>query len=140
MFESDLDGLRSLQIRAVQPPHVSGDFSLSPSRHRALGSGCDGRARSPATTSPVAPPQKVEIVQFSDAGQRLGVVNVSKVVKTDDQWRQQLSANVFDIARHADTEMAFTGKYWNLHEKGLYRCLCCDNALFSSETKFDSGT
>ena len=65
---------------------------------------------------------------------------MSKVVKTDEQWRQQLSANAFDITRHADTEMAFTGKYWNLHEKGLYRCICCDNALFSSETKFDSGT
>jgi peptide-methionine (R)-S-oxide reductase len=92
-----------------------------------------------ATTSPGSS-QKVEIVQFSDAGQRLGVVSVSKVVKTDDQWRQQLSGNAFDITRHADTEMAFTGKHWNLHEKGLYRCICCDNALFSSETKFDSGT
>ena len=60
--------------------------------------------------------------------------------KSDQEWRQQLSANAFDITRHADTEFAFSGKYWNLHDKGLYRCICCDNALFSSETKFESGT
>ncbi|PYX89406.1 MAG: peptide-methionine (R)-S-oxide reductase, partial [Acidobacteria bacterium] len=42
--------------------------------------------------------------------------------------------------RHADTELAFTGQYWKLHDKGLYRCICCDNALFSSQTKFESGT
>ena len=47
---------------------------------------------------------------------------------------------IFDITRHADTEIAFSGKYWNLHDKGIYRCICCDKALFSSETKFESGT
>jgi peptide-methionine (R)-S-oxide reductase len=83
---------------------------------------------------------EVTIVQFSDSGQRLQKVRVPKVVKSDAEWREQLSANVFDITRHADTEFAFSGKYWNLHDKGLYRCICCDNALFSSETKFESGT
>jgi peptide-methionine (R)-S-oxide reductase len=67
-------------------------------------------------------------------------VRVSRVVKSDREWREQLSANAFDITRHADTEFAFSGKYWNLHDKGLYRCICCDNALFGSETKFESGT
>ena len=52
----------------------------------------------------------------------------------------QLSGNAYDITRNADTGVAFSGKYWNLHDKGLYRCICCDNALFSSETKFESGT
>ena len=85
-------------------------------------------------------PQEVTIVQFSDAGQRLKKVRVMKVVKSDDEWRKQLSGNAFDIARRADTEMAFSGKYWNLHDKGIYRCICCDNALFSSKTKFESGT
>jgi peptide-methionine (R)-S-oxide reductase len=85
-------------------------------------------------------PQEVTIVQFSDAGQRLKKVRVMKVVKSDDEWRKQLSGNTFDIARRADTEMAFSGKYWNLHDKGIYRCICCDNALFSSKTKFESGT
>ena len=83
---------------------------------------------------------EVSIVQFSDEGQRLKKVQVPKVVKSEEEWRKQLSGNAFDITRHADTEMAFTGQYWNLHDKGLYRCICCDNALFNSDTKFESGT
>jgi peptide-methionine (R)-S-oxide reductase len=85
-------------------------------------------------------PKEVTIVEFSDSGERLKTVHIPKVIKTDAEWRKQLSANAFDIARRADTEMAFSGKYWDLHEKGIFRCICCDNALFSSETKFDSGT
>jgi len=88
---------------------------------------------------PKGDPGEVTVVQFSDSGQRLQKVRVPKVVKSE-QWRQQLSPGQFDITRRADTEIAFSGKYWNLHDKGLYRCICCDNALFSSETKFDSGT
>jgi peptide-methionine (R)-S-oxide reductase len=85
-------------------------------------------------------PKEVTIVRFSDTGQRLRIDRIRKVVKTEDEWRKQLSGNAFDITRHADTEIAFTGKYWNLHDKGLYRCICCDNALFDSGTKFESGT
>jgi len=84
--------------------------------------------------------EEVTIVQFSDAGERLKTVHVAKVVKSEDEWRKQLTSGVFDITRHADTEIAYTGKYWKLHDQGLYRCICCDNALFSSETKFDSET
>lgn len=85
-------------------------------------------------------PKEVTIVLFSDSGKRLKKVRMPKVVKTAEEWRQQLSSNAYDIARNADTEMAFSGQYWNLHDKGLYRCVCCDNALFDSATKFDSGT
>jgi len=85
-------------------------------------------------------PQQVTIVEFSDSGQRLKKVSVPKVIKTDAEWRKQLSPAAFAITRHAETEFAYSGKYWNLHDSGLYRCVCCDNALFSSETKFDSGT
>jgi peptide-methionine (R)-S-oxide reductase len=85
-------------------------------------------------------PKEVTIVQFSDDGKKLKTVHVPKIVKTEDEWRKQLSSNAFDITRHADTEFAYSGQYWNLHDKGLYRCICCDNALFSSDTKFDSGT
>jgi len=90
--------------------------------------------------SPDHAPQEVTIVEFSDSGQRLKKVSVPKVVKTEAEWQKQLSPAAFAITRHADTELAFSGKYWNLHDSGLYRCVCCDNALFSSETKFDSGT
>jgi len=85
-------------------------------------------------------PGEVTVVEFSDLGERLKTVRVPKVVKTEDEWRKQLSPGAFAITRHADTEFAYTGKYWNLHQKGLYRWVCCGNALFSSDTKFDSGT
>jgi peptide-methionine (R)-S-oxide reductase len=84
--------------------------------------------------------KEVTVVIFSDTGERLKQVHIAKVVKTDDDWRQQLSGNAFDITRHADTEIAYSGKYWNQHDEGLYRCICCDNALFDSATKFESGT
>ena len=85
-------------------------------------------------------PREVTIVEFSDSGQRLKKVHENKIVKSEEEWRKQLSPNAFNITRHADTELAFTGQYWNAHEKGLYRCICCGNALFTSDTKFDSGT
>jgi peptide-methionine (R)-S-oxide reductase len=85
-------------------------------------------------------PKEVTIVLFSDSGKRLKKVQVAKIVKSLEEWRQQLPSGVFDITRNADTEIAFTGKYWNLHDKGIYRCICCDNALFDSSTKFESGT
>jgi peptide-methionine (R)-S-oxide reductase len=93
-----------------------------------------------AFASPTEPPTLVTVVRFSDAGERLKSVQTPRIVKSDAEWRKQLSANEFDITRRADTEMAFTGKYWNLHDAGIYRCACCANALFSSRTKFDSGT
>jgi len=84
--------------------------------------------------------KEVTIVLFSDSGQRGNKTRVAKVIKTAAQWQEQLSPGVFDITRNADTEIAFSGKYWNLHDEGMYRCICCDNALFSSATKFESGT
>ena len=86
------------------------------------------------------PAPEIEIAEFSAAGVLTGKARVRKIVKSDAEWRQQLSANAFDIARRADTEMAYTGSYWNLHQQGLYRCICCGTALFSAQTKFDSGT
>ncbi len=85
-------------------------------------------------------PAEVTIVQFSDSGKRLGTVKIAHVVKSEAEWRKQLPSGVFEITRHADTELAYTGKLLNVHDAGVFRCICCDNALFSSETKFDSGT
>jgi peptide-methionine (R)-S-oxide reductase len=82
----------------------------------------------------------VLIVQFTAAGVRDGAVKVPKVVKTEREWRQQLSPLAFDVTRHAGTERSFTGAYWDFHEKGVYRCVCCNTALFSSTHKFDPHT
>jgi peptide-methionine (R)-S-oxide reductase len=82
----------------------------------------------------------VQVVEFSDSGKKTGTVTVEKVVKTDDEWRKQLTPDQFAVTRKKGTEMAFTGKYYKLHDKGMYRCVCCGNALFSSDTKFESGT
>ena len=65
---------------------------------------------------------------------------MEKIKKTDDEWKKQLSEEQYQVARKKGTERAFTGAFWDNHEKGTYRCSCCGNELFSSETKFDSGT
>jgi peptide-methionine (R)-S-oxide reductase len=80
------------------------------------------------------------IENFSAAGKSEGRVQVSRVIKTDAEWRKQLSTDSYEVTRHAETERPFTGKYWNNHASGVYRCICCDTALFDSQTKFESGT
>jgi peptide-methionine (R)-S-oxide reductase len=80
------------------------------------------------------------IVEFDGNGTRTGASRVPKIVKTDAEWRKQLSPLAYDVTRHAGTERSFTGAYWDLHQAGIFRCVCCDTALFSSAHKFDSGT
>ena len=82
----------------------------------------------------------VKIVQFDDTGKKLGLVAVPKVVKTDEEWRKLLDPQQYQVTRHAATERAFQNAYFDNHAKGLYRCICCNNALYTSDTKFESGT
>jgi peptide-methionine (R)-S-oxide reductase len=65
---------------------------------------------------------------------------MEKIKKNDEEWKKQLTDEQFQVARKKGTERAFTGAYWDNHDKGTYRCICCGNELFSSDTKFDSGT
>ena len=85
-------------------------------------------------------PKVVKLVEFNDQGQKAGTVTVEKVIKTEEEWRKLLDPQQFEVTRKAGTERAFSGKYASNHEKGLYRCVCCGNALFLSDTKFESGT
>jgi peptide-methionine (R)-S-oxide reductase len=82
----------------------------------------------------------VEIEQFRDNGTSTGFASVPKVRKNLDEWKKQLTPLQFEVTRHADTEWAFTGALDKEYSSGLYRCIDCNNALFTSKTKFDSGT
>jgi peptide-methionine (R)-S-oxide reductase len=136
MFDSDLNEDAARQKVTRRAFLLSGGMAAAAIAVWSLHS-----APPPLTaSSPSGPAPEVAIAGFSPAGVPTGTVRVQKVVKSDAEWRRQLSANAFDIARRADTEMAYSGSYWNLHQRGIYRCICCDTALFSSQTKFDSGT
>lgn len=82
----------------------------------------------------------VSIEAFDAKGVSQGVSEVSRVVKSDEEWRGRLSRISYSVTRHEDTERAFSGEYDRNHADGIYRCICCDTALFDSRTKFDSGT
>ncbi|NDC08054.1 MAG: peptide-methionine (R)-S-oxide reductase [Oxalobacteraceae bacterium] len=66
-------------------------------------------------------------------------METKKLIRSDAEWREQLEPLSYEVTRHAATERAFTGRYWDHHEAGVYHCVCCDTALFASDTKFDSG-
>ena len=82
----------------------------------------------------------VSIIEFSDGGRRLGRKTLPKLQRSQSDWKRLLTPGQFAVTRRADTEFAFSGALWDEHRVGLYRCADCDNALFDSATKFDSGT
>jgi peptide-methionine (R)-S-oxide reductase len=82
----------------------------------------------------------VKIVKFSDDGTRQGIFSLPKVRKNKSEWKKQLTPLQYDVTRRAATEYAFSGPLDGQHTPGLYRCIDCDNALFDSKAKFNSGT
>ena len=97
------------------------------------GTACSVRAEDERSAS-------VTIETFSADGKSLGKNEVPRVVKTDEEWRAQLSPESYRVTRHEGTERPFSGAYDKNHDDGIYNCICCDTALFSSRTKFDSHT
>jgi peptide-methionine (R)-S-oxide reductase len=89
---------------------------------------------------PASPAKMVTIVEFSDSGQRKAKASVELITKTEEKWKKQLSPASFEVTRQAGTERAYTNENPNNHAKGVFRCICCDTALFDSSTKFESGT
>jgi peptide-methionine (R)-S-oxide reductase len=107
----------------------------------ALGSSVLGRAIAATATVADAKTADVTIEYFSAAGKSEKTARVPKLVKTDAEWHKQLGSGIeYQVTRQAGTEAPFTGKTWNNHADGLYRCICCDTALYDSKTKFESGT
>ena len=85
-------------------------------------------------------PSPVTVIRFTDAGERIGPASQPRVRKPKQEWKKQLTPLSYDVTRRAGTEWAYSGELDKQHSTGLYRRLCCDNALFDSSTKFDSGT
>ena len=99
-------------------------LTCSPSQHQA---GSQGQSTAKST-----------VMIYSTTTKK--TLPMEKITKTDEQWRKELSDDEFRIARKKGTERAFTGTFWDNHEKGLYLCRCCGTELFSSDTKYESGT
>jgi peptide-methionine (R)-S-oxide reductase len=82
----------------------------------------------------------VTIIQFADDGARLGAKSLGKLHRTNEEWKKLLTPAQYQVTRRAATEFAYSSGLYDQHSPGLYRCACCENALFDSATKFDSAT
>jgi peptide-methionine (R)-S-oxide reductase len=99
-----------------------------------------GRQPLTAEAAGARSPKMVTIIGFKDDGTRTTKESVARIAKSEDEWRKQLSPAAFEVARRAGTERPYSSELLNVHDKGVFRCVCCDNALFESSTKFESGT
>jgi len=129
MFKSVDSWQVSRRAFLIMPFAFSGLVALSSRKERPLPD---------AVQNGIGP--EVTLVIFSDGGERKATARVKKIVMSEAEWQSRLAAEEFYVTRREGTERAFTGRYWNHHETGIYRCVCCGNALFRSQEKFESGT
>ncbi|MBI3677754.1 MAG: peptide-methionine (R)-S-oxide reductase MsrB [Proteobacteria bacterium] len=122
--------------KAIAAPSPSRRGFLLSASAVALGAAALAARPAHAVTSA----KMVTIENFNAAGKSLGKVSVAKVVKSEADWKKQLAPESFEVTRHAATEASFSGSLLNEHGSGLFRCICCDTALYDSKTKFESGT
>jgi peptide-methionine (R)-S-oxide reductase len=101
---------------------------------------CSSSSEGVHAANPLPTPEQVTIVEFDATGKRLQKSKVPQVVKSEAEWRKELSDRAYEVTREKGTEFAFSGKYNKHYEKGVYRCVACNTALFDAKTKFDSGT
>lgn len=99
-----------------------------------------GRKRSLPNPADNGNGEFVALVIFSDQGKCLNRIHVRKLLQTPSMWRRDLDPEAFAVTREQATEFAFHNLYWNNQRPGIYRCVCCGNALFRSKDKYDSGT
>ncbi len=97
-------------------------------------------ARPAEANLPAASASDVSIENFGPDGKSLGLTRVPKIHKTDAEWKAQLKPDSFEVTRKAGTERAFTGPLLNQHGDGIFKCICCETAVYDSHTKFESGT
>jgi peptide-methionine (R)-S-oxide reductase len=102
--------------------------------------GCRREPGAVQAKTPVTADDVVTIIEFGEGGERGQAVTVAKLVKADVEWKAQLAPLAFDVTRRAGTETPFTSPLLGEHSKGVFRCVCCDTAVFGSDAKFDSGT
>jgi peptide-methionine (R)-S-oxide reductase len=120
------------------------DFSRRGFLLGALGAplvlGVTACARAADAAKPAPPTGDVTIENFDAKGVSQGKVKVPRVAKSDADWRAQLGSDSYYVTRHEGTERPYSGEYNGNHADGIYRCICCDTALYDSRTKFESGT
>ena len=130
MFQGLQDRITRRRALWIAPFAFAGLVAISSRKH---GDSEDNQPESVAGS-------EVTIVPFTDSGERLAPQRVPKVARSNGEWRKLLTAEQYYVTRQQGTDTAFSGTYYQMHERGLFRCICCGNALFSSDTKFDSGT